>query len=105
VAVDVSFHSVEQILKIAEDSPAEPVLGKVAKEALDYIQPTCACWRKVNVKNGGVLMFKISGCHFLLVDPGVEQGVVVDDGVGDEAGAIVSYLLFGRRFSHGTYRS
>lgn len=40
--------------------------------------------------------FQVSGCHFLLVDPGEEQGVVVDDGVGDEAGTLVPYLLFGQ---------
>ena len=39
--------------------------------------------------------FEIADRRFPLVDAGQEQGVVVDDGVGDQPGAFVPYLLLG----------
>lgn len=38
---------------------------------------------------------EIAGRRLLLVNAGEEQGVVVDDGVGDQPGTLVSYLLLG----------
>jgi hypothetical protein len=52
VFVDELSDSHDQFFNIVKDAAAEPVLGKVAKEAFDHVQPRTAGRRDVDVKPG-----------------------------------------------------
>ncbi len=49
--VDIIADGRHQFFDIAEDAAAEPVLGKVAEEALDHVQPGTAGGREIDVES------------------------------------------------------
>jgi len=67
-------------LDAAKDAAAQPVLGQVAEESLDHVQPRAACGREVHVKAG------------MAAEPALDLGVLM--------GGVVVHdhvdLLFGR---------
>ena len=50
VAIDVIADSRDQLLDIAEDSTAEPVLSGVAEESFHHVEPRAARGREVDME-------------------------------------------------------
>src|ERR1035437_8040551 len=50
VLVDVVAYRHNQFLDISEDAAAEPLLGEIAEEALDHVEPRAARRSEVHVK-------------------------------------------------------
>jgi len=50
VSVDVVSDGGDELFEVLEDAPLELVLGQVAEEAFDHVEPTGRGWREANVE-------------------------------------------------------
>lgn len=50
VPLDVELDFVDQLLHIVKDATADAVLGQVAEEALDHVQPGTTVWGEVDTE-------------------------------------------------------
>ena len=50
MAVDVVANRDDELFQIPENAAADTVLGQVAEETLDHVQPRCRGWREVHME-------------------------------------------------------
>jgi hypothetical protein len=72
VSVYLVSDSGDELFKVLEDAAFELVLGQVAEEAFDHVEPTGRGWREANVEAFVRLQPALNPCMFV-------RGVVIAD--------------------------